>query len=314
MAATTSSLLAESVGTLLRSAREELGLSVRDVSLKTKIPEKYLALVEADNHDVMVDDVYTKIYLKAYGKFLGFESADLVDHYNKERMRLGIPVRAPERADRHPTREVDSKALVVTPKVMQIAALALVAAGLLGWFGFELKKIVAPPDIALSSPRDGFITYDRTIAVEGVTDSEVSLQINGKDVSPDQSGKFRDSLNLQEGVNVITVTGTKTHSKPMTVERRVIVLPKVMAATDTAPADVAAQDSTAGAQMMPISAAAIKQAKADAAAAEAARIAAEAKKASDAQGAYQAAGTTVTPAPQASTEPTPSSPATNPAQ
>lgn len=231
MPATTASLIAESVGSMLRQTREELGLSLREVAEQTKIPEKYLGMFENDAHGDLVDDVYTKIYLKAYGKFLGFETSALIDHYRKERARHGIPVRGVEtNPDRHPMREVANKALVVTPKLLQTAALAVAALALLGWFGYELKKIVAAPSITLSTPQDGFVTYDRSISVEGVTEKEVMLTINGKLVSPDDSGKFKDQLNLQEGLNTITITGTKKHSKGLTLARRVIVLPKAEAA------------------------------------------------------------------------------------
>ena len=230
MPASTASLIAESVGSLLREAREEIGVSLHEVSLNTKIPEKYLALFEQDAHDRLVDDVYTKIYLKAYGKYLGFETTALVEHYHKERARLGIPMRSADTLpNRHPTKAVERGAMVVTPKLMQTTALALTAIALLGWFGTELKKIVAAPSIAVSSPQDGFVTYDRSVAIEGVTEKEVTLVINGKSVSPDADGKFKDLLNLQEGLNTITITGAKKHSKGMSLARRVIVLPKAEA-------------------------------------------------------------------------------------
>jgi hypothetical protein len=238
MPATTANLIAESVGSLLRQAREESGLDVHAVATRTKIPEKYIALFEDDAHANLADDVYTKIYLKAYGKFLGFDTGALVEHYQKERARYGIPTSGIERPDRHPAVSVSTSQLVVTPKVVQVALVALVAIGLLGWFGTEIKKTIAPPSIELASPQDGFVTYDRTVAIEGVTEKEVALSINGKAVSPDGAGKFNDTIDLQEGLNVITITGSKKHSKEMAVSRRVIVLPRDSAALPVDPAAI----------------------------------------------------------------------------
>lgn len=229
MAATTASLIAESVGALLRQAREEAGFDVREVAQGTKIPERYIALFESDAHGELADDVYTKIYLKAYGKFLGFETSALLEHYRKERGRYGIPAQAEERPDRHPTASVASSLLMVTPKLVSTMLLVFMATGLLGWLGLELKKIIAAPSIALASPKDGFVTYDRAVSIEGITEKEVSLSINGKLVSPDDAGHFQDTLELQEGLNIISITGSKKHSKEMAVTRRVIVLPKATA-------------------------------------------------------------------------------------
>lgn len=226
--ATTASLIAESVGALLRQAREEKGLPLSEVALRTKIPERYLWLFEDNAHGQLADDVYTKIYLKAYGKFLGFETAALTEHYRRERARAFCAVRAPDQAGRgrHPATIVPRSQLVVTPRLLQASLLALATVGLLAYFGFQLTKIISPPPISLSSPKDGLVTTERAMSIEGTTENEVSLVINGKQISPDEKGRFKDAIDLREGLNIITVVGSKKHSKAMTVTRRVIVLPK----------------------------------------------------------------------------------------
>jgi hypothetical protein len=104
--------------------------------------------------------------------------------------------------------------------------LGLVVLGLGVYFALEIKKIIAPPQISLAAPQDGLVTTERSLVIEGRTEREVSLRINGKPVSPDGNGNFRDTLELQEGLNLITVVGAKKHSKEMAVTRRIIVMPK----------------------------------------------------------------------------------------
>ncbi len=223
---TTTTLIAESVGALLRDAREEKGLVTAEVASRTKIPEKYLVRFEDDAHGELADDIYTKIYLKAYGKFLGFETSALLEHYRRERVRTLTRARVSGGRRIHPNVSVPESQLVVTPRIVQAALLGIVALGVLAYFGVQLTKMITPPTIVLSSPAEGLVTTDRTVAVEGTTESEVALVINGKTISPDESGRFKDSLDLQEGLNVITIVGTKKHSKSMTVTRRIIALPK----------------------------------------------------------------------------------------
>jgi hypothetical protein len=136
--------------------------------------------------------------------------------------------------------------MVVTPKIIQSAMLGLAVVGFAVYFGIQITKIITPPEITLASPQDGLVTEDRSLVIEGRTDSEVLLHINGKLVSPDADGKFKDTLDLQEGLNIITVTGAKKHSKEMSVTRRIIVMPKARAAV-VAPTDATVSDTAGGA-------------------------------------------------------------------
>jgi len=235
MTTVTTSAIADSVGSLLRQAREEAGVTRHAVAVRTKIPERYVALFEENAFDELTEDVYTKIYLKAYGKFLGFDTSTLLDLYRRERMRM-TGVSSPSHAAKHPTTSVPASQLVVTPKLIQGAILLLAVLGIAIYFFVGLKKIVAPPSISLVAPPDGMVTTERSVVIEGRTEQEVSLRINGKSVSPDDNGNFRDALDLQEGLNVITIIGAKKYSKEMTVTRRIIVTPK-QRPTAAAPAD-----------------------------------------------------------------------------
>jgi transcriptional regulator with XRE-family HTH domain len=238
MKTATTSAIAESVGALLRQAREESGLSRAAVAARTKIPERFIAHFEEGPTANAAEDVYTKIYLKAYAKFLGFETATLVELYRKERVRLTPHHERKAAPKRHPSVPVHSSALVVTPKIIQAALLGLVVLGLVAYFGFEIKKIIAPPQITLVAPEDGLVTVERSLVIEGRTEREVSLRVNGKQVSPDGNGNFRDTLDLQEGLNLISVVGAKKHSKEMTITRRIIVLPKDRPTAGLPPATV----------------------------------------------------------------------------
>lgn len=213
----------ESVGSLLRGARLERGLSTAAVAERLHLSEGHLIAFESDEHWRLPDDAYTRVYLRAYAEYLGFSGPTLVRQYYKERGR-----HVPERlsANARPAREISSWMLLVTPRLMQAVFVGAIALAVTGYFGYELKRMVAPPAIVLSSPTDGFVTHDRSITVEGRTEREVIVSVNGKSVSPDSRGQFRDTLELQEGTNVITVRSSKKHSREVTVTRRVLVLPQ----------------------------------------------------------------------------------------
>lgn len=211
------------VGELLYNARASFKLERHEVSLRTKIPERYIQGLENGSYSEMPDDVYTKIYLKAYCAFLGLDAADMLGRYRNERTSA-------EKVDlngrrSHPTTSIPASQLVVAPKIIRALLFGLVVLGIGMYFGLEVKKIITPPSVSLASPKDGLVTIERSVAIEGNTEREVALSINGKQVATDDKGNFKDILDLQEGMNVITIVAAKKYSKPMTVTRRIIVEP-----------------------------------------------------------------------------------------
>ncbi len=214
---------AETVGSLLKQARQELGCDRSEAALRMKIPERYVAAFEEGAYEKLPDDVYSKIYLKVYCKFLGLDIPTVIKMERQERMRALALQKMTQPERRRAIGSISAGDLVDRPRLMRNIFLGLLALGLLAYFGWAIKNIIAPPVIDLVTPTDGQLTSERQIIVEGRTEREVSLQINGRNVATDGNGWFRDSLDLQDGLNVIRVVGAKKHSREMVVTRRVIV-------------------------------------------------------------------------------------------
>ena len=69
------------VGVGVRARREELGLSVQQVSEKTKIRSKYLIAVEEGDDSVSPGRTYFRAFLKTYASFLGLDGSALSAEY-----------------------------------------------------------------------------------------------------------------------------------------------------------------------------------------------------------------------------------------
>ena len=63
------------IGEVLRKAREEQDLTLEEVSLATKIKEKYLAAIEAENWEVLPSSVQQKGFTRSYADFLKLDPA-----------------------------------------------------------------------------------------------------------------------------------------------------------------------------------------------------------------------------------------------
>ena len=58
------------IGELLKSHREALGLSIQNVSDRTKIKRSYLESMEAGKFEELGNDVYVRNFARTYAKFL----------------------------------------------------------------------------------------------------------------------------------------------------------------------------------------------------------------------------------------------------
>ncbi len=68
-----SELPLDSVGTRLRRAREAAGMSLADVSARTKIAERHLLSVETDNHGALASRAYVVGFARSYARVVGLD-------------------------------------------------------------------------------------------------------------------------------------------------------------------------------------------------------------------------------------------------
>ncbi len=73
----------ESLGTLLRDAREAKGLSLQELHQATKIKEIHLEAMEENRFEEIADAVYARGFLRICGNALDLDSKELVDQYNR---------------------------------------------------------------------------------------------------------------------------------------------------------------------------------------------------------------------------------------
>ncbi|MCR4398919.1 MAG: helix-turn-helix domain-containing protein, partial [Firmicutes bacterium] len=84
------------IGELLRSRREELGLSLSDVQSATKIRRRYLEALETGEETVSPGEVYFRGFLKIYGNYLGLDGVALVEQYKAAKEGRAVrPVQEP---------------------------------------------------------------------------------------------------------------------------------------------------------------------------------------------------------------------------
>ncbi|MEA3249804.1 MAG: helix-turn-helix domain-containing protein [Patescibacteria group bacterium] len=218
----------KSISEDLIEAREALGLSRTEAARQCGMTEDFVAYFEGEAPKSVSADIYTRNRLRDYCKLLGVNPKDATNRYRLEReVRKVVPAcRSALCSRKHPLTAVPSSRMLVTPKIIKAVLMLLVVVGIGAYFVGAAQRLTAPPQVTVSSPRDGLVTFDRSLVVAGRTEREVSLLINGKPVNIDGEGNFSDKLDLHDGLNVIEVVATKKHGKETKVTRRIIVEPR----------------------------------------------------------------------------------------
>ncbi|TAK04272.1 helix-turn-helix domain-containing protein [Patescibacteria group bacterium] len=206
------------VGATLHAMRKAVGWTLSELAAKTKIPKTVLDAIEKDAHDKLPAPLYARQYLKVYAKALGGDPEYFLHRFDAERGTCDFLG-----ATRLPIGRTSARQLFVGSRLLKAAGFAAVALALCGYLGLEVRRIVSAPDIALSSPSDGFTTDEASVRVSGEADPDAKVLVNGVHMLLQDDGTFATDVMLERGLNVITVEGAKRYSKTASLYRRVIL-------------------------------------------------------------------------------------------
>ena len=72
------------LGQTLRTAREELGLSLEQVQEATKIRKQYLIAIEEGDYSALPGSFYVRAFVKNYAEAVGLNPEELLSYYKHE--------------------------------------------------------------------------------------------------------------------------------------------------------------------------------------------------------------------------------------
>ena len=108
------------------------------------------------------------------------------------------------------------------PKILKNLLIFLTIGVCFVYLGYRVNKIISPPLLIINSPLTDLTTDQTSLNVTGRTEAEASLIINGQTVLTDKSGDFSPIISLKNGINIITITANKKHSRASTITRQVL--------------------------------------------------------------------------------------------
>ena len=88
---------------------------------------------------------------------------------------------------------------------IRIGMIALLLLSVVGYALFQTRNLIHGPEITIHSPKNGETLANPLVAVEGTARNISFISLNDRQIFIDENGKFKESLLLSFGYNIMTV-------------------------------------------------------------------------------------------------------------
>ncbi|MDD3005966.1 MAG: helix-turn-helix domain-containing protein [Candidatus Pacebacteria bacterium] len=201
------------VGSCLKTKREELGLSLPDLSRELGIKYEYLKSLEEGDYTQLPPQVYVRGFIKSYAKHLDIDASQLVKIYNRETSYLFEEERESRQRSAKAKKSDWKDYLTVTPRILTgIFSLCIVT--VLGYyFMHQINSFNSKPYLFVDNPVADGVVKEKDLWVSGKTENDAILKINGQEISVNAEGVFSQKIVLAEGRNLLVVEAKNRFSK-----------------------------------------------------------------------------------------------------
>lgn len=212
----------DTLGEALRVVREEMQLSVAALASRAGVRVTYIEAIEAGRYDDTPGRTYVRGFLRSIAEALELSPDVVLARFDADPVGALQPSNVSRTMRGLPRGRWSYRSI-------RLIAFAGVMLAVLVYFGFQVRGILAPPPLVVTEPTQDVAVDEPRITIHGTTEPEVTVQVNGQDVQVDRTGSFQETIDLQVGVNTLTVTAARKRSRTATVIRRVLVqLPAVV--------------------------------------------------------------------------------------
>lgn len=226
-------------GDELRALRELRGLTQHELSEQTKIHVSVIQALEEERLIDLKDPVYTERHVRILVQCL---EGHLGYYLAKYRALLDTKhVRDPGSMVVRPTaRRRDFFVLSRVVMVLVFFALIGLAAAYLLWQAHVLQRA---PRLDVRSPVDGMELSAPRVDVEGDTEPDARVRINGQLIVVDVQGHFRVSFDIPRGLTTFVIETQRRYGSSTTVIRRVSY-DRLSAATTSTTGEISSSSTT----------------------------------------------------------------------
>jgi len=206
----------KTIGQLLKSTREQKGISLIQVEKNTKIRIKYLQALEKDEYQKLPSGTYAKGFIKNFSKFLNLPVKTSLALFRRDFTENEQGQIVP----RSMTRPISQHQLIWSPRTTLIAGILFFSILFTAFIGYQYKGFFQPK-LQVTVPSNGEILLGPTITVSGISDPSLVVSVNDQLTIINPDGTFSSNLNLPAGPATITIEATNPRGNTTTVIRKV---------------------------------------------------------------------------------------------
>lgn len=206
------------LGSRLKTAREEKGISLDQLQSMTKIQKKYLSGIEEGDYSQIPGKFYVRAFIKQYAEAVGLSPDELFEEYKSE-IPAAYEDDLTEQLSRVQTRRTmstrSSKVVELLPKVL--IGVAIVATLFLVWYLFS--KNVDTGNQPSGKGKDPTVDIEESNEIKAPdsdsdkkekaeSDGEMEDEANDQDGDDQSSGQELTMDNVSGNVTTYKLTGT----------------------------------------------------------------------------------------------------------
>ncbi len=172
-------------GEVLKNKRELLKKSLERVSADTKIQKRFLEYIENNQFEYFDSEVFLTGFIKIYAKYLDLDTSKVLALYRRSNPNK-TPRNTPNKKDEPKPSKKLKKKPTLEPKLIITILLGIFLLSIFAYIGFQIYKFQRPPSLEITSPAADSEVQTKDILVEGETDSESIIEINGTAVETNE--------------------------------------------------------------------------------------------------------------------------------
>lgn len=201
----------ETLSEYLAEVRNHLQLSLKEVSQKTAIKQKFLENLESGDFSGLPPDVYVLGFLRQLAAIYLIDAEVLAEQYKKEKaIQQQLRLRKGSQIGWRPNY---FKNLVITPKLMSLAAGILFVTISILYIIWQVLSINRTPSLTILQPQDGQLVQGTFVNIIGKTDAGTNVTVNGQSIFVDDQGNFKSQMALQNGSEELDVVASNRFGK-----------------------------------------------------------------------------------------------------
>lgn len=215
------------VGEYLKKEREKAGISIDDASEKLKIKKSYLKNLEEGSYDKLPPSVYVKGFIRSYANLLKLDQKKLVDLYNRE-IIIDDKIKKETNGEikKQNRKKIFAALSCFIPAITSKSITVFFSLAILFLIGcylwYQVSSFSSTPYLFITNPSGDKVADSQEMIVEGETETNTIVKINGEDVFVDPSGHFKENITLKLGKNVFIIEATNRFGKTAKEEINII--------------------------------------------------------------------------------------------